>query len=172
MVKRYQWYLCSFSSFFLQRFKLKMFLNTTTFDTNTTPIPVDNMSTFSRSCSAPLMGFFRFVSTVGFPILRFLLLHILFRHLHEILPLVPCHHQWVLHLDAELLLDLQTHCSAIPVSRLLTHCLKILLGISHTVGFFRLHFSVQIEIGSAFLEVNWNELVLSILVQQFLPDQF
>ena len=123
------------------------------------------------------MEFFRFVSTVGI-VRLLLLLHILFRHLHEIHPLVRCHHQWALHLDSELLLDLQAHCSAIPVSRLLTLFLKILLGSSHTVGFFRLHFPVQVEIGRKILEINWNELVLSKLVQQSLknafsfPDQF
>ena len=102
------------------------------------------------------MGFCRFVSTVGIsdskhsssssssppsPLLLLLLVLLLlnlFRLLHEILPLVRCHHQWVLHLDSELLLDLQAHCSAILMSRLLTLFLKTLLGISHTVGFFRL----------------------------------
>ena len=58
-----------------------------------------------------------------------LLLRFLFRHLHEILPLIRCHHRWVLHLDSELSLNLQAHCSAILVSRLLTLLLKTLLGI-------------------------------------------
>ena len=35
--------------------------------------------------------------------------------------------------------------SAIPVSRLLTLFLKILLGISHTVGFFRLHLQEHVK---------------------------
>ena len=42
------------------------------------------------------------------------------RHLHEILQLVRCHHQWVLHLDSVFSLDLRAHSSAITVSRLLT----------------------------------------------------
>ena len=56
-----------------------------------------------------------------------------------------------------------------------TVLLKTLLGVVHTVGFFTLHFSVQVEMVSIILEINWNELVLSILVQPFLkmnPDQF
>ena len=83
-------------------------------------------------------------------------------------PFARCHHQKVLHLDSELSLDLQAHCSAILVSRLLTLLRKTLLGIVHIVGFCRLHFSVQVEIESVVLEIDWNELVLSILVQQFL----
>ena len=49
-------------------------------------------------------------------------------------------------------LDLQAMRSARFVSRLLTGFLKILLGIFHTVGFSRLHFPVQVEIGGTFLE--------------------
>ena len=56
----------------------------------------------------------------------------------------------------------------ILVSRLLTLLLKRLLGVNHTLDFFRLLFRVCVEIGSIILETNWNELVLSILVQQFL----
>ena len=76
------------------------------------------------------------------------LLRFPFRHLHEILLLGRCHPHWVLHLDSELLLDLQGHCSAIPVSPLLTLFLKMLIGRSHLVGFFRLFLPVQVEIGS------------------------
>ena len=114
-----------------------------------------------------LVLLYSWVSSGLFQLWEFLILRILllFRHLHEIPELVRCHHQLVLHLDSELLLDLQAYCSTIPVSRLLTLFLNILLGISHTVGFFRLHFSVQIEIGSIILEINWSEFVLSILQQ-------
>ena len=44
-----------------------------------------------------------------------LLLCFLCRHLHEILQLVRCHHQWVQHLDSELSLDLRAHRSAITL---------------------------------------------------------
>ena len=69
-----------------------------------------------------------------FFVLGILLLRFLFRHLHEILPLARCHHQWILHLDSELSLVLRAHCSAILVSRLLTLHLKTLV---HTVDFFQ-----------------------------------
>ena len=100
-------------------------------------------------------------SSGSFELWKFLILRILlrfpFRHLHESLPLVRCHHQWVLHLDSELLLDLHAHCSAILVSQLLILLLKTLLGIVHTLDFVRLHFSVQVEIGSIILKTNWNK---------------
>ena len=35
------------------------------------------------------------------------------------------------------------------------------------MDFFRLHFSVQVKIGSFSLELDWNEVAHSILVQQF-----
>ena len=43
----------------------------------------------------------------GFPLLGILLLRFTFRRLHEIPELVRCHHQWVLHHDSELSLDLR-----------------------------------------------------------------
>ena len=85
--------------------------------------------------------------------------HFPFRHLHEILQLVRCHHQSARHLDSEFSLDLRAHCSAIPVSRL--------LSVVHIIGFCGFHFSVQVEIENVVLEINWNELVLSISAHQF-----
>ena len=61
-------------------------------------------------------------------------------------PLVRCHHKWALPLDSELSLDLQAVRSAILVSRLSILLLKTLLGLVDIVDFFRLHFSVQVEI--------------------------
>ena len=62
------------------------------------------------------------------------LLRFPFRHLHEIHQLVRCHHQLVLHLGPEFSLDLRAHCSAIPVSRLLTVVRKTMIIIVHIVG--------------------------------------
>ena len=83
-----------------------------------------------------------------------LLLRVPFRHLHEILQLARCHHQLVLHLDSELSLDLRAHCSAIPVSRLLTVLCKIMISIVHIVGLCRVHFSVQVEIENVVFETH------------------
>ena len=72
-------------------FLLKLSPNTTCFNSST---PIQTACPHSsRSCSALLMGFLRFVSTVR--ICENLLL-LLFRHLHEIHPMDRCHHQWVL----------------------------------------------------------------------------
>ena len=62
------------------------------------------------------------------------LLRFPFRHLHEIPQPARCHHQLVLHLDSEFSLDLQAHCSAITVSRLLTVLCKTKISIVHLVG--------------------------------------
>ena len=55
--------------------------------------------------------------------------------------------------------------SAILVSSLLILLLKTLLGVVHTVDFFRLHISVQIE--SILFKVDWNKITPSIPVQHF-----
>ena len=57
--------------------------------------------------------------------------------------------------------------SAILVSRLLILLLQSLLGVVQNVDFFRLHFSVQVEIESILFKIDWNEIVHSILVKQF-----
>ena len=78
-----------------------------------------------------------------------------------------CHHQWVQHLDSELSLDLRAHRSAIVVFRLLILLLKTLFGVAQAVDFFRLHFSVEVEIESILFKIDWNKITHSILVQQF-----
>ena len=66
----------------------------------------------------------------------------------------------MLHPDSEFSLDLQAHCSAILVSRL--------LSVVHIVGLRGFHFCVQVEIENVVFEINWNEFVLSMPVHQFL----
>ena len=85
--------------------------------------------------------------------------HFPFRHLLEI-QLVRCHHQLVKHLDSEFSLDLREHCSAIPVSRLLTVLRRTMISIVHVVGLCRFHFSIQVEIESVVFEMDKNEFVL------------
>ena len=115
----------------------RCFPNTTTFDRNRTPTPV-------KQHIPAIFGFLFFFISCFDTCTRFS-------------PLVRCHQQWILHLYSGLSLDLKAHCSAILVSRLLTFLLKTLLGITHTVGFFRLRFSIQIEIGSSH---SWDTLEL------------
>ena len=50
---------CSFSFFFLQRFNLKLSPNTTSFDTRSTPIPENSMSTIFMFSFSPTHGIFR-----------------------------------------------------------------------------------------------------------------
>ena len=93
------------------------------------------------------MEFFGFTLTLGISALKVHHLHHFpFRHLHEILQLVRCHHQMLQHVDSGLSLDLQAHCSAILVSRL--------LSVVHLVGFCGLHFSVQVGTENIVLEIN------------------
>ena len=134
----------------LQRLDSTKFLNTTT----RTPIPEKEKASpqSSRSNSPPLMGFFKIASTVRISGSEdsSSSSRLLFRHLHEIHPLVRCRHEWLTHLHSELL-DLQAMRSAMSVSRLLPLS-KIQLGFTHPMGFFRLHFPVQGEIGRIILE--------------------
>ena len=110
-IKSYHWG-GSFSFFSLQRFNWKLSPNTTSFDTSST----------TNSSEQHVHN-----------LLILVLLHFLFRHLHKILPLIRCHHQCVLHLDSELSLDLQAHCSAsltLWVSADFTSRFSLKLGVS------------------------------------------
>ena len=84
--------------------------HTTTFDTNSTQTPANSTPTPANSMSTIFGFLFFFISCFD--------IHTRFT------PLIRCHHQWALHLDSELSLDLQAHCSAILVSRLLTLLLR------------------------------------------------
>ena len=153
-----------------------MFLNTTAFDTNRSPIPVNSMSQSSRSCSALQMGFFGFVSTVGISCSKASSSSASARGspptgsmsspmgtVSRFTVVVGLTSGALCHTRFPTVGSLsQKFCSA---------------SLTHTVGFFRLHFPVQVEIGSIFLETNWNKLVFSKFIQQFLemnsfPDQF
>ena len=137
-IKSYHW-SCSFSIFFRQRLNLKMSPNTTTFDTSSTPTPVNSMSIIFMILFFSTHGILRVHSGSGNFCFFFFcfFFFFLFRHLHEIPPLARCHHQWVLHLHSKLSLDLRAHCSAILVSRLSTILRKTMLGIVHIVGFLQ-----------------------------------
>ena len=50
--------------------------------------------------------------------------------------------------------------------------IRTLLGVVHTVDFFRPHFSVQVESESFFFEIDWNEQPHAILVQQLLKINY
>ena len=76
------------------------------------------------------------------------------RHLHEIPRLGRCHQQLVLHLDSEFSSDLRAHCSAIPVSRLLTVLCNIRISIVHIAVPCRFHFSIQVEIENVVFEID------------------
>ena len=107
------------------------------------------------------MGFFGIILALGTSASTVLHLpHFPFRHLHQILQLVRCHHQLVQHLGSEFSLDLRAHCSATLVSRL--------LSVVHIIGFCGFHFSGRVEIEKVLVERNWDELVLSIPAHQFL----
>ena len=82
------------------------------------------------------VGFLGFILTLGISASKgsSSFLRFPFRHLHEIPQLVRCHHQLVLHLDSEFSLGLRGHCSAIPVSRLLTVLRKTVISNVHIVG--------------------------------------
>ena len=82
------------------------------------------------------------------------------RHFHGAFQLVQCHHQLEPHPRSEFSLDVRAHRSAMLVSRL--------LRIVCNIGFFGFHFSAQIEIENVVFEVDWNELLSSIPIHQFL----
>ena len=118
---------CPFSFLFLQHFNSMLSTNTSTFDTSRTPIPVNIMSwiftllfLFARGILRihPYSGNFcsKGSSSSSFPI-------------STILQLVRCHHQMLQHVDSGLSLDLQAHCSAILVSRLLSGCSPLLVSV-------------------------------------------
>ena len=86
--------------------------------------------------------------------------HFPFRHLHEALQLVPCHHQLVQHHDSNFSLDLRAHCAALLVSRLLRVVRKI-------VGFCGFHLSAQVEVENVIFEIYRNKLFSSMPVQPF-----
>ena len=106
--------------------------------------------------------------SVNFCFQGFLIFRLSFRHLHEIHPLVRCHHQWVLHLGSEFSVDSRAHWSAILVSRLLTVLRKTMISIVHIVGLCWFHFSVLVEIENVVFEIDWNEFVPSMPVHHFL----
>ena len=134
-----------FSFLFFQQFNSMLSTNTSTLDTSSTPTPVDSMSRIFMF----LFLFARWIPWIHADTGDFLLprvphpLRFPFRHLHKIPQLVRCLHQLVLHLDSEFSLDLRAHCSAIPVSRLLTVLRKTMISIVHTVGLCRFHFSIK-----------------------------
>ena len=72
VIKGYQRFLFSLSFFFLQRFNLTMFLNTTTSDTDSTPIPVNSMSTILSFLFCSPHGIlqirFNFSSSSSYPV--------------------------------------------------------------------------------------------------------
>ena len=114
------------------------------------------------------MGFFGFISTVGISASKDSSSLFPVSTSARDSPLARCHLQWVLHLDSELSLDLRAHCSAILVSRLLNVLRKTMLSIVHIVGLCGFHFSVQVEIENVGFEIDWNEIILSVPVHQFL----
>ena len=144
--------------FFLQQLNSILPTNTSTFDTSSTPTPP----------ACPIFMFL-FLSTCGgihsdsgnllLPKVLHLP-HFPFRHLHEVLQSVPCHHLLAQRLDSKFSLDLRAHCSAILVSRL--------LSIVHIVGFCGNYFSVQAEIENVVFGTNCNMIVLFIQAHQFL----
>ena len=71
-------------------------------------------------------------------------------------------------IGAEFSLDLRAHCSAIPVSRLLTVLRRTMIRKVHIVGLGRFHFSTQVEIEKVVFEIDWNEIILSMPIHQFL----
>ena len=100
------------------RFNSMLSTNTSTFDTSSPPTPCRqhalNLHVLVCLCSLDSLDAFGLWEFL--PPRVPLLLRFPFRQLHEIHPLVRCHHQLVLHLDSEFSSDLRAHCSAIPGS--------------------------------------------------------
>ena len=157
-----------FSFLFFQQFNSMLSTNTATFDTSSTPTPVDSMSGIFMFLFLSARWILRIHSDSGnFCFQKFLIFFVSHFDICTRFQLVRCHHLLVLHLDSEFSLDLRAHCSAIPVSRLLTVLRKTMIGIVHIVVLCRFHFSVQVEIENVVFEVDRNEVVLAMPIHQF-----
>ena len=123
----------SFSFLFLQQFNSMLSINSSAFDTSSTPTPVDSMSYVPVSlCSLDSSDSLRLWEFL-LPRVPHLLRFPISTSAPDSPQLVRCHHQPVLHLDSEFSLDSRMHCSAIPVSRLLTVLCKTMISIVHIV---------------------------------------
>ena len=144
LVKSYHWG-CSFSFFFQlevvsQHHELRHMQHT-----NSCKQRIHNLNVIVLLHSWDSSGSFRLRESL---LPRILLLPFLFGHLHEILPLARCHHQWgttsrfrvVIGFTSALLCHTRfptVDSSPQNTARHHSHC-----------GFCRLHFSVQVEIES------------------------
>ena len=172
-IKRNPWWFCSFSSFFLQRSKLKMSPCTTIFDTSSTPILVNRMSTifefsffstrrihlehFECKNSHFLRFFFFYVSCVD--------IYTKFLHWLDVITNGYCF--WF-RVALGLTSSPLCHTRFPTVDSPFQDTARRLLDVVQAPDFFRLHFSVQMEIESILFKIDWKKINHSMLVQQFL----